>query len=71
MTSVPSCRVLFFPGWIPGGRPLTGLLSLAEIYDLNLRADLVVLSACDTATGKRVAGEGADQPCARISCWRV
>ena len=41
------------------GGSQTGLLSLAEIYDLELNAELVVLSACDTALGKDIVGEGA------------
>lgn len=39
-----------------GGAP--GYLTAAEIATLDIRADLVVLSACDTALGKDVAGEG-------------
>jgi len=34
------------------------LLSLPDIYDLDLNADLVILSACETSDGKLVAGEG-------------
>jgi len=40
------------------GQPQNGFLRLYDIYNLNLRADLVVLSACNTALGKEVRGEG-------------
>lgn len=41
------------------GRPApNGFLHLADIYELDLRADLVVLSACQSALGKEVRGEG-------------
>src|SRR5205085_9773584 len=33
-----------------GGGDSDGLLSFAEIYDLHLDADLIILSACDTAS---------------------
>ncbi len=35
-----------------------GLLQLFEIYELPLDCDLAILSACETARGTRVAGEG-------------
>ncbi|MBI1874087.1 MAG: CHAT domain-containing protein [Acidobacteria bacterium] len=35
-----------------------GLLQMREIYRLKLRAALVTLSACETALGKQVNGEG-------------
>jgi CHAT domain-containing protein len=40
------------------GNRLDGFLDLADIYNLKLRADLVVLSACETGLGKQVKGEG-------------
>ncbi len=40
------------------GRAVDGALYAHEIYDLDLPAELVVLSACDTALGRPVRGEG-------------
>lgn len=40
------------------GRSQNGFLSLEDIYNLNLHADMVVLSGCETGLGKDVQGEG-------------
>jgi CHAT domain-containing protein/tetratricopeptide (TPR) repeat protein len=40
------------------GKPQDGFLRLHEIYNLHLAADLVVLSACQTAVGNELSGEG-------------
>jgi CHAT domain-containing protein len=63
------------------GRPLDGSLSLHDIYQLRLNADLVVLSACKTGLGHDVRGEGirglaggfmrAHVPRVVVSLWPV
>jgi CHAT domain-containing protein len=63
------------------GQPVDGFLRLNEIYNMNLSADLVVLSACQTALGKEVKGEGligltrgfmyAGSPRVVASLWKV
>src|SRR5262249_7110630 len=40
------------------GEPQNGFLSLPEVFNLNLSAELVVLSACQTGLGKDIRGEG-------------
>jgi CHAT domain-containing protein/tetratricopeptide (TPR) repeat protein len=40
------------------GQPQDGFLDLEQIYNLNLPADMVVLSACDTGLGRPIDGEG-------------
>jgi CHAT domain-containing protein len=63
------------------GQPRKGFLRLHEIYNLRLGAELVVLSACETALGKEVKGEGmigltrgfmyAGAPRVAASLWRT
>ncbi|HUS12791.1 MAG TPA: CHAT domain-containing protein [Pyrinomonadaceae bacterium] len=40
------------------GKPQDGFLRTHDIYNLNLPAELVVLSACETGLGKEIKGEG-------------
>jgi len=63
------------------GRPQNGFLRLYDLYNLKLSADLVVLSACQTALGKEIRGEGligltrgfmyAGAPRVVASLWRI
>jgi CHAT domain-containing protein/predicted negative regulator of RcsB-dependent stress response len=63
------------------GQPQNGFLRLNEIYNLDLPADLVVLSACRTALGRDARGEGligltrgfmyAGVPRVVASLWRI
>src|SRR5262249_39383513 len=65
----------------PGKSDEDGLLEAWEIMNLNLDADLVVLSACETARGRVSAGEGviglswalfvAGCPRTVVSQWKV
>jgi CHAT domain-containing protein len=65
----------------PGDANEDGLLEAWEIMNLELKADLVVLSACETARGKLGAGEGmiglswalfvAGSPATVVSQWKV
>lgn len=58
-----------------------GFLTAREIFDLNLNADMVVLSACNTARGEKRSGEGiigltwalfaAGAPTQVVSQWSV
>jgi CHAT domain-containing protein len=74
------------PGDVPGAIVFAasdqdnGLLSASEIFDLKIKADLVVLSACDTGRGA-ITGDGviglsrsliaAGAPSIVVSLWAV
>jgi CHAT domain-containing protein len=63
------------------GTPQNGFLRLNDIFNLNLPAELVVLSACETGLGKEIKGEGlvgltrgfmyAGSPRVLVSLWSV
>jgi CHAT domain-containing protein len=57
-TRYPDLSGLALSGVDPTGAPIRGLLGLPDIYALRLNADLVVLSACETALGRDIRGEG-------------
>lgn len=57
-TSRPELSGLVFSLYDKTGKTQDGFLRLNQIYNLNLNSDLVVLSACQTALGKDVRGEG-------------
>lgn len=54
----PAASGLAFSRVDAGGRPIEGLVRLDEIAALDLAAELVVVSACRTAEGRVLAGEG-------------
>jgi CHAT domain-containing protein/tetratricopeptide (TPR) repeat protein len=63
------------------GQPENGFLRLHDVFNLNLAADLVVLSACNTGLGQEIKGEGvvglttgfiyAGSPRVVMSLWSV
>lgn len=63
------------------GKSVDGFLRAHEVFNLNLPAELVVLSACETGLGKQVKGEGlvtltrgfmyAGAACVVVSLWSV
>lgn len=63
------------------GAEQNGFLRLQDVYNLKLSADLVVLSACETALGQQISGEGiigltrgfmyAGAPRVVSSLWKV
>jgi CHAT domain-containing protein len=77
----PELTALVFSLVDEDGNPQDGYLRAHEIYNLHLSADLVVLSACKTALGKEISGEGlisltrgfmyAGAPRVVASLWRV
>ena len=54
----PDLSGLFFSLVDARGKNQNGFLGINEVYNLKLPAELVVLSACDSALGKEIRGEG-------------
>ncbi len=57
-SSHPELSGLIFSTVNAEGQPLDGFVGLADIYKLRAPVSLVVLSACDTALGRDMRGEG-------------
>ena len=57
-TEMPELSSLVLSRFDAEGRPVDGELRAYEIFTLRLPADLVVLSACRTALGREIRGEG-------------
>ena len=65
----------------PDGKTQDGFVRTSDIYRLNLHADLVVLSACETGLGANIQGEGlvgltrgfmyAGAPRVMVTLWSV
>ena len=77
----PELSRLVFSTFDESGQPREGVVYAHEVYDLHLPAELVVLSACETALGTEVRGEGlvglthaflqAGVERVLVSAWRV
>jgi CHAT domain-containing protein/tetratricopeptide (TPR) repeat protein len=77
----PELSGLVFSLVDPRGRPRQGFVHAYEVYGLHLAAELVVLSACRTALGAEVRGEGlmgltrgfmyAGAPRVMVSLWNI
>lgn len=57
-TETPELSAIALSFFDSQGQPCDGLMRLHDIYNLKLPVDLVVLSACNTALGRDVKGEG-------------
>jgi CHAT domain-containing protein/predicted negative regulator of RcsB-dependent stress response len=57
-SEIPQLSALILSTVDRQGRKIDGRVLAADLMDTELRADAVVLSACDTAMGKNISGEG-------------
>ncbi|MBX9254874.1 CHAT domain-containing protein [Desmonostoc muscorum CCALA 125] len=80
-TNNPKCSSVVLSLVDSKGNSEDGFLQLQDIFNLNLPAELVVLSACETGLGEQVKGEGlvgltrgfmyAGSPRVAVSLWSV
>lgn len=80
-TEAPELSGLVLSQFDAAGRPIDGFLGLRDVTHLDLKAELVVLSGCQTALGRRIHGEGlmglsrgfmyAGVPKVLASLWQV
>lgn len=80
-TTDPGVSSLVLSLFDPEGQPIDGFIRLNDIKKMKLNADLVVLSACETAVGRVVEDEGvlglarafiyAGAPRLLVSQWSV
>jgi CHAT domain-containing protein/Flp pilus assembly protein TadD len=57
--NTPAFSSIVLSGYDSQGRDRKGYLRLPELFNLNLSAELVILSACQTGLGNDVPGEGS------------
>lgn len=55
---IPELSGIYLSQFNQGGESINGVLRLANIYNLDINAELIILSSCDSAIGQDVAGEG-------------
>jgi CHAT domain-containing protein/Tfp pilus assembly protein PilF len=55
---IPELSGIFLSKFNKNGETVPGALRLQDIYNLDINAELIILSSCNSAVGKDVSGEG-------------